>query len=261
MKFLFKLWLEFFQISATCSLNSFGHVCGACMFLHLGIETSIKDVQAWGVETFISFLFIALKFSNLVFRNVLLEILLCHLSFACSMMLFMEPFYACRNILLVFLAFIVYTNEFFDVYVFPLCFLWILLTLVELWCSFPNAHCVHQPIFYNFSFQFLYIRDIHSTWVLNYFCLCWIIVVQFDTLSIECNIWISLFSCRSFTWFCKCKIKSSISMMKLGSKWHLFEKTMHVFFSKLMQNDLNFTSFSNFLCLQTFKESKAWWLC
>jgi hypothetical protein len=91
--------------------------------------------------------------------------------------------------------------------------------------------------------------------------LCWIIVVQFDTLSIECNIWISLFSCRSFTWFCKCKIKSSISMMKLGSKWHLFEKTMHVFFSKLMQNDLNFTSFSNFLCLQTFKESKAWWLC
>ncbi len=193
LKFLFKLWLKFFQISATCSLTSLGHVCGACMFLHLGIETSIKIVEAWNVEAFISFLFIPFKISKLVFGNFRLEILLCHLSFACSVMLFKEPFYACRNLLLVFLAFIVSTNESFDVYVVPLCFLWILPILVELWCSFPNAHCVHQQIFYNFSFRFLYIHDIHSTWVLNYFCLCWIVVVQFDIAFVQRNIWISFF--------------------------------------------------------------------
>jgi hypothetical protein len=132
LKFLFKLWLKLFQINATCSLSSLGHVCGACMFLHLGIETSIKDVEAWSVEAFISFLFIAFKISKLVFGNFRLEILLCHLSFACFVMFFKEPFYACRNLLLVFLAFIVSTNESFDVYVIPLCFLWILPILVEL---------------------------------------------------------------------------------------------------------------------------------
>ncbi len=51
------------------------------------------------------------------------------------------------------------------------------------------------------------------------------------------------FSCRSFTLFCKCKIKSNINMRKLGSKSHLFQKTMHGFFPTMMQNDLIFHPF------------------